>query len=194
MNQSVISSPIVRRRRSSAEVAALLAGGDDDPPFGENVFAKLAVKDELVATSLRHLRRRGQLVQKQNAFAISGQELGRNPLGLVRGDAWQPPQINGIELYGANVKEKDVEIARHLSDDLRFADAARAPDVQRHAFTYERMERFVELGWFHLDLPQSEYWFGCEERLVSRLFGNALDSGAGHFGAEQLRRYKLIPE
>jgi len=45
-----------------------------------------------------------------------------------------------------------------------------------------------------LDLPQSEYWFGCEERLVGCLFENALDSGAGRFGAEQLRRYKLIPE
>jgi len=37
-------------------------------------------------------------------------------------------------------------------------------------------------------------YIGCEERLVGRLFGNALDSGAGRFGAEQLRRYKLIPE
>jgi hypothetical protein len=65
---------------------------------------------------------------------------------------------------------------------------------KRHTFTDQRMKRLVELRWFHSDLPQAEYWFGCEERLVGRLFGNALDSGAGRFGAEQLRRYKLIPE
>ena len=36
-------------------------------------------------------------------------------------------------------------------------------------------------------------YIGCEERLVGRLFGNALDSGAGRFGADQLRQDKLIP-
>jgi hypothetical protein len=37
------------------------------------------------------------------------------------------------------------------------------------------MERLVQLGWFHLDLPQAEYWFGREERPVGRLFWNAFD-------------------
>jgi len=58
------------------------------------------------------------------------------------------PADQRIELYGANVKEKDVEIARHLSDDLRLADAARAPDVQGHTFTDQRMKRLVELRCF----------------------------------------------
>jgi hypothetical protein len=97
-------------------------------------------------------------------------------------------------LHSANVQEIKVEIVRNLGDDLRLADAARALDMQRHTFADQRMKRFVKLGWFHLDLPQAEYWFGCEQRLVSPLFGNALDCRAGRFGAEQRRRYKLIPE
>jgi len=45
-----------------------------------------------------------------------------------------------------------------------------------------------------LDLPQSEYWFGCEESEVGPLYVNALDCRGGRFGAEQRRQYKLIPE
>jgi len=45
-----------------------------------------------------------------------------------------------------------------------------------------------------LDLPQAEYWLGREERQVGHLFWNALDCRTGRFGAEQRRRYKLIPE
>jgi hypothetical protein len=56
------------------------------------------------------------------------------------------------------------------------------------------MKRFVKLGWFHLDLPQAEYWLGREERPVCPLFGDASDCRAGRFEAEQRRRYKLIPE
>jgi hypothetical protein len=66
--------------------------------------------------------------------------------------------------------------------------------MQGHMFTDQRMKRLIQLGWFHLDLPQAKYWFGCEERPVGRLFGDALDCCAGRFGAEQRRRYKLIPE
>jgi hypothetical protein len=70
----------------------------------------------------------------------------------------------------------------------------RAPDMQRHTFTDQRMKRLVKLGWFHLGLPQAEYWFGHEERQVGPLFGNALDCRSGRFGAEHRRRYKLISE
>jgi hypothetical protein len=66
--------------------------------------------------------------------------------------------------------------------------------MQRHTFTDQRMKRLVQLGWFHLDLPQVEYWFRCEEWPVGLPFGIALDCRAGRFGAEQLRQYKLIPE
>jgi hypothetical protein len=56
------------------------------------------------------------------------------------------------------------------------------------------MERLIQLGWFHLDVPQAEYWFGCEEWQLGHLFGDALDCGVGRFEAEQRRRYKLISE
>jgi hypothetical protein len=36
-----------------------------------------------------------------------------------------------------------------MSNDLRLADAAGAPDVQRHTLTDQRMKRFIELRWFH---------------------------------------------
>jgi hypothetical protein len=66
--------------------------------------------------------------------------------------------------------------------------------MQRHTFADQRMKRLVKLGWFHLGLPQAEYWFGREKSQIGHLFGNALDCRAGRFGAEQRRQYKLIPE
>ena len=44
------------------------------------------------------------------------------------------------------------KIVRDLSDDLRFADATCAPDMQRHTFTDQRMKRLVKLGWLQLGL------------------------------------------
>jgi len=67
---------------------------------------------------LGHLRRGGQLVEKENAFAAGGKELGRDPFGLIFFDPGQSPQIDRIELHGTNVKELIVEIVRNLSDDL----------------------------------------------------------------------------
>jgi hypothetical protein len=90
---------------------------------------------------------------------------------LIRCDPRQPAQIDRIELDGTNIKEVEVEIARDLRYDLRLADTARAPDMQRHTFTDQRMKRLVQLGWFHSDTPQAEYWLGCEKRQVGRLFG-----------------------
>ena len=192
MDKPVAQRP--RHREMHTALRCRVAGGDDDPSFGEHVFAEFTVEDELVAAGLRHLRRRGQLVEKENALAFVGQELGRNPLGLIRCDARQSAQIDRIELNGAHIKKCDSEIARHLGDDLRLADAARAPNVQRYTFADQRMKRLVKLGWFHLDLPQAEYWFGREERHVGLLFGNTPDCHAGLFGAEQRRQYKLISE
>jgi hypothetical protein len=147
MDKPVAQRP--RHRKVHATLRCRIAGGDDDPPIGEHVFAQFAVEDELVAAGLRHLRCRGQLVEKQNAFAVSGQEFGRNPLGLVRFDPGQSAQIDRVELHGTYVKKLDSEIARHLGDDLRLAHAARTPDVQWHTFTDQRMKRLVKLRWFH---------------------------------------------
>ena len=98
---------------------------------------------QLTAAGLRHLWRGGQLIEKQDAFPSGGKELGRHPFGLVCFDPGQPSQINRIELHGANVKELIVEIVRDLSDDLRLADTACAPNVQRHTLTYQRMKRLI---------------------------------------------------
>jgi hypothetical protein len=37
----------------------------------------------------------------------------------------------------------------NLRDDLRFAYAACAPDVERHTLADKRKKRFVKHGWFH---------------------------------------------
>jgi hypothetical protein len=66
--------------------------------------------------------------------------------------------------------------------------------VQRHTFADQRMKRLVELRWFHLDLPQSECWFGCEESQVGPLYVIALDCRIDRLGMESRRQYKLIPE
>jgi CBS domain-containing protein len=34
--------------------------------------------------------------------------------------------------------------------------------MQRHTFADQRMKRFVQLGWFQLGLPRSNYWLVCE--------------------------------
>jgi hypothetical protein len=47
---------------------------------------------------------------------------------------------------------------------VRVAHAARAPDMQWHTFADQRTKRLIELRWFHLDLPQSEYWLIYEEK------------------------------
>ena len=143
MDKSVTQRP--RHRKMHTTLRCRIASGDDDPPVGEHVFAQFTVEDELIAARLGHLRCRGQLVQKENALSLVGQELGRNPLGLVRCDARQSAQIDRIELNGAHVKKRASEIARHLGDDLRFAHAARAPDMQRHTFADQRMKRLVKL-------------------------------------------------
>ena len=74
MDETIAQRP--RHREMHAALRCRIAGGDDDPPIGEHVFAQFAVENELVAASLGHLRRRGQLVQKENALAVVGRNLG----------------------------------------------------------------------------------------------------------------------
>ena len=133
--------------------------GDEHPPIRQHILAEFAVEYQLVAAGLRHLRRQGQLVEKQNAFSSGRKKLGRHPLGLVCLDPWQSSQIDRIELDGAHVKEVEVEIVRDLRDDLRLADATCAPDMQRHTLPNQRMKRLIKLGWFHGIDP-----FGCSGR------------------------------
>jgi hypothetical protein len=47
-------------------------------------------------------------------------------------------------LYRSNIEKLPVQIVCHLGDDLSFADAARAPDVQGHTLANQRVKRFKE--------------------------------------------------
>jgi len=51
-------------------------------------------------------------------------------------------------LHGPDVKEFEVEIVRDLRDDLRLADAARAPDMQRHALPISAWSASYSLDGF----------------------------------------------
>ena len=92
-----------------------------------------------------HLRCRCQLIQKQNAFACGGKELGRHPFGLVFRDPRQTPEIDRVKLHGPHIEKVVVEIVGDLGDDLRLSDSASAPDVQGYTFANERMKRLIEL-------------------------------------------------
>jgi hypothetical protein len=82
-----------------------IAGGDDHPPIRQHILAQLAVEHQLIASGLRHLRRRGQLIEKEDALPGGWEKLGRYPFGLVFLDPRQAPQIDRVELHGAYVKE-----------------------------------------------------------------------------------------
>jgi hypothetical protein len=133
----------------NASLGGRIAGGNNYPSVGQFVLAKLAIKDKLIAASLRHLGRGGQLVEKQDALPCGGKKLGRHPFRLVRRNAGQTAKVDGIELHSPHIEEGVVEIGGNLPDDLRFADAAWSPDMQGHTLTDKRMKRFIELGGFH---------------------------------------------
>src|ERR1035438_7411146 len=89
--------------------------GNDHPTVWQHILSEFAVEYQLIAAGLRHLRRRGQFIEKQNAFSGGRKKLGRHPLGLVCLDTWQAPQIDRIELDSANVYELKLAIVRDLS-------------------------------------------------------------------------------
>ena len=75
----------------------------------------------------------------------SGKEFRRHPFRAVCGNSWETAQIHGIELHRPDVEELTLPVGGDLGNNLRFADAARAPDVQGHTFADQRMERLIEL-------------------------------------------------
>jgi hypothetical protein len=147
MDKTIAQRP--RHREMHATLRGRIAGGDDHPPVGQHVLAQFAVEHQLVAAGLRHLRRRGQLIEKENAFPSVGRNLGGTHSvwsALIRGS---PRRSTGSSCTARTSRKLEVEIVRDLGDDLRLADAARAPDMQRHTFADQRMKRLVKLGWFH---------------------------------------------
>ena len=123
-------------------------------PEGVPTDAAVLVGDHLAQPlpevfSAAHLRRRCQLIEKENAFACGGEKLGRHPFGLVFGDPRQTPKIDRVKLHSPHVEKVVVEIVGDLRDDLRLPNATRAPDVQGHTFGDQRMKRLIEFRWFH---------------------------------------------
>ena len=110
----------------NATLGGRIAGGDDNPAVGQHILAELSVQHQLIAACLGHLRRRGQFIKKENAFAGGGEKLRWDPFGLVFGDPRQTPEIDRVKLHGPHVEKVVVEIVGDLGDDLRLPDAARA--------------------------------------------------------------------
>src|SRR5258708_38449741 len=158
MNKSIAQR--ARHREMNASLRGRVPRSDDDPAIGQDVLPQTTVEHQLIAGSLRHLRRRSQFVKEQDAFPTGGKELGWCPLGLEGGDAGQAAQIDRIELPCANIAELALCVVRNLEHDLRFSYAAWSPDVQGHAFADERKKRFIEHGGFH--------WIVLEGRGSSR--------------------------
>jgi hypothetical protein len=126
-----------------------IAGRDHHPSVWKLVLAQLAIEHQLIAACLCHLRRGCQLVEKQDALSTCWQKLRRHPLSLIGSNPGKTAQVDRIELDGSDIEKLPVEITRYLGNDLRFADAAGAPDMQRHTLAHQRVERFKECGGFH---------------------------------------------
>ncbi|HEY6849429.1 MAG TPA: hypothetical protein VI320_24930 [Terracidiphilus sp.] len=135
----------------NATLQCWIAGGDGNPAIGQHVLAELSVERQLIAAGLGHLRGRGQLIVKENAFACGGEKLGRHPFGLTFGDSRQTPEIDRVKLHRPHVKKVVVEIASYLGNDLRLSDSASTPDVQGQTLADQRLKRLIELRWFYGD-------------------------------------------
>src|ERR1700739_4953937 len=131
-------------REMDASLRGGIAGGDHDPTIRESVLAELPVKNQLGATSLGHLRRRSQLVEKQNALPTVREEFRRHPFRAIGGNSWEAAQVDRIELHRPDVEELAFPVGGDLSNNLRLPDAARAPDMQGYTFADQRMKRLVE--------------------------------------------------
>ena len=77
MDKTIPQRP--RHREMHAPLGGRIAGGDDHPAVRQHILSQFAVKHQLVAAGLRHLRSRRQFIEKQDAFPGSGKELGRHP-------------------------------------------------------------------------------------------------------------------
>ena len=150
----------LRSGRGNREVNAAFGGGiagrDHNPAVRQPIFSKRSIQNQLIAACLCHLRRRSQLVKEENALATFGQEFWRYPLGLVSGDPRETTEIHRIELDRAHIEETYLAISSDLVHDLRFANAAGAPDMHRHTLADQRMQRFQQSGGYHRITFQDE--------------------------------------
>ena len=113
------------------------------PDFGDSLVPGLEIAGEVVEVGPKA---EGYKIGDRVMAIVGG---GGYPFGLVRRNARQTAQVNGIELHGPHIEKVVVEVGGDLPDDLGFTDAAWSPDMQGHALANERMKRFIELGGFH---------------------------------------------
>jgi hypothetical protein len=127
---------------------ATLGGGipccDHHPAIGKLILAELAIEHQLVAASLRHLRCRGELVEKEDALTARGQELGRHPLGLIGRDSRRTRRSTESSCTARTSINCRFISEAACANDLGFADAAGAPDMRGHKLADQRMQRLKE--------------------------------------------------
>ena len=119
-----------------------MPAADDIPAIGQDIVAQPPVEHQLVAGGLDHLRRRGQLVEEEDALSLTGKEVGHEPPSGVTVDAGKAAQVDGVEQNGAQVDEVDVPRNGQVADNVGFADAGGAPNVHGDVFAKRAVERF----------------------------------------------------
>ena len=118
-----------------AAVALAVAGREDHPAVRHLVFAQAAVENQLVGRGRHGRRRRGDLVEKQDArravaFGIR-QHRGNRPFDQLAVAERNAAQVGRLHLRQADVDQRHAVLLRNLGDDLRLADARRAPQHHR---------------------------------------------------------------
>jgi hypothetical protein len=83
-----------RHREMHASLRGRIAGGNDYRAVRQHILSEFAIKQQLVAVGLRHLRGRRQLIEKQNAFPGSEKKLGWHSFDLICFDAGPSAQID----------------------------------------------------------------------------------------------------
>src|SRR6266496_2398172 len=134
---------------ADATLGGGIAGGQHRPSIRKPIIAQRAIEHELIAGSLRHRRRRGQLIEKEDAFSACGEKLGRDPFRAVFLDARQTAEIDGIKLNGPYVDKFAIQLPRDLLNELGFTDATGAPDMERDVLRHSGNQRLNEVRWFH---------------------------------------------
>ena len=94
-----------RHREMDSTLRCRIAGCDDYPAVGQHILAELPVQHQLIAARLGHLRRGGQFIKKEDAFACGGEKLGRHPFRLIRCNSREAAQINRVKLHGPYVEK-----------------------------------------------------------------------------------------
>ena len=158
-----VREAVGQRRRHGvghAAVALAVAGGEDRPAFRHLVFAEAAVEDQLIGRGRYARRRRGDLVEKQDAvIAVAfgvGQDRGRCPLDEFAVAKRDAAQVARFHLRQAYVDDRRGMALAGLTDHVRLADAGRAPEHHRGVVTFAGAGEFAvedgeQLGGTHHD-------------------------------------------